>query len=269
MSNTIAIMGCGWLGFPLAEALLKDGWTVHGSTTSEDKMQSLKEAGITPFLLQLNPDQIKGNIVEFLQGPEVLLINVPPRLRAEDSESYIEKIKVLHSEVKKSGVKKIIFVSSTSVYGDQSGVLDERSNAMPNTESGRHLLASEQLFSQDPGLHTTVIRFGGLIGGDRHPVSHLSGKTDLRNGQHPVNLIHQTDAISLVRIIIEKEYWNAIVNGVAPEHPEKQDYYRSEALKRGLTPPDYQQSAGANEGKLVDCKYFPYKTSVFLTSIFS
>ncbi|MDC6350347.1 SDR family oxidoreductase [Zeaxanthinibacter sp. PT1] len=269
MSSTIAIMGCGWLGLPLAEALLKNGWTIHGSTTSEDKIQSLLNAGITPFLLQLSPDHIKGNIGQFLQGSEVLVINVPPRLRAEDSESYFDKMKVLHSEIKKSGVRKIIFVSSTSVYGDQSGVLDEKSKARPNTESGRHLLASEQLFIQDPGLHTTVVRFGGLIGGDRHPVSHLSGKTELRNGEHPVNLIHRTDAISLVQIIIEKEYWNAIVNGVAPEHPEKQDYYRSEALKRGLTPPDYQQSTGANPGKLVECKYFPYKRSVFLTSIFS
>jgi 3-hydroxyisobutyrate dehydrogenase-like beta-hydroxyacid dehydrogenase len=44
----ISILGCGWLGFPLAKALLEKvphQW----STTSPDKISILEKAGIHPF----------------------------------------------------------------------------------------------------------------------------------------------------------------------------------------------------------------------------
>ncbi|WP_373073387.1 SDR family oxidoreductase [Zeaxanthinibacter enoshimensis] len=269
MSKTIGVLGCGWLGFPLAQALLKDGYTVHGSTTSDDKLGSLDKAGITPFLIRLSPGGIEGDIQAFLRGVSILVINVPPRLRGNKGENYLNKLEHLRVQIRESGVKKIIFASSTSVYGDQEGQLDENSPPNPKTESGRQLLAAENLFREDPDLRTTIIRFGGLIGEDRHPISQLAGRTDLRNGHHPVNLIHQTDAVSLIQFIIHNDHWNKIINGVAPEHPTKQEYYRSEALKRNLLPPEYQPSAEEKPGKQVDCKYFPYNKYVFLTSIFS
>lgn len=30
---TVSILGCGWLGLPLAEQLLAEGYSVKGSTT--------------------------------------------------------------------------------------------------------------------------------------------------------------------------------------------------------------------------------------------
>ena len=41
----ISILGCGWLGFPLAQALLKAGFSTKGSTTSIDKKEMLEKAG--------------------------------------------------------------------------------------------------------------------------------------------------------------------------------------------------------------------------------
>lgn len=49
----ISILGCGWLGFPLAKALLLKGFSVKGSTTSSEKLATLEKAGITPFLITL------------------------------------------------------------------------------------------------------------------------------------------------------------------------------------------------------------------------
>ena len=47
----IAILGCGWLGFPLAIRLLQAGHKVEGSTTSVMKLQELSEEGIGPHLI--------------------------------------------------------------------------------------------------------------------------------------------------------------------------------------------------------------------------
>lgn len=45
----ISILGCGWLGLPLAKALIENGFSVKGSTTSTDKLTALENDGITPF----------------------------------------------------------------------------------------------------------------------------------------------------------------------------------------------------------------------------
>ena len=42
----IAVVGCGWLGFPLAKNFVELGNTVIGTTTSSEKLSDLQEAGI-------------------------------------------------------------------------------------------------------------------------------------------------------------------------------------------------------------------------------
>ncbi len=41
-----SILGIGWLGFPLAKKLIKIGYNVKGSTTSESKLENLKTNNI-------------------------------------------------------------------------------------------------------------------------------------------------------------------------------------------------------------------------------
>jgi 3-hydroxyisobutyrate dehydrogenase-like beta-hydroxyacid dehydrogenase len=53
MGIKISILGCGWLGLPLAKSLLAKSYEVKGSTTSENKLEVLINAGILPFQIQL------------------------------------------------------------------------------------------------------------------------------------------------------------------------------------------------------------------------
>jgi len=46
LNKQIAVLGCGWLGFPLAISLIEKGYLVKGSTTSESKLSDLKSKGI-------------------------------------------------------------------------------------------------------------------------------------------------------------------------------------------------------------------------------
>ncbi|RUA14157.1 MAG: short-chain dehydrogenase, partial [Flavobacteriia bacterium] len=49
MSNSIGVLGCGWLGLPLAQRLVESGFEVHGTTTSIEKVQQLQRLGIVPY----------------------------------------------------------------------------------------------------------------------------------------------------------------------------------------------------------------------------
>ena len=84
-------MGCGWLGLSLAKAFIEGGYLVRGTTTSEYKLGMLQKEGITPFLISLSEEKIVGDISGFLADAEVLVINIPPKLRDGNIENYVKK----------------------------------------------------------------------------------------------------------------------------------------------------------------------------------
>ncbi len=267
--SKIAIIGCGWLGLPLAETLLGKGHDIHGSTTSEQKRVRLHQKGINAFLLILSEHAIEGDIDGFLRAVDILIINVPPRLRGSKKENYVAKIQQLHTAARKAHIPNVIFVSSTSVYGDVAGNVTEATKPVPNTESGRQLLQAETVFRNDSHIQTTIVRFGGLIGADRHPINMLSGRTGLTNGGNFVNLIHLNDCIRILKFIIDHQWWNEVFNGVYPAHPTKQEYYRSEAFKRGLEPPHYKKENLKKGKKVVSENLYSVKKVSLKTSIHS
>lgn len=262
-------MGCGWLGLPLAKNFLALGYDVKGTTTSDSKLKKLEIAGITSFKIQLNENGISGNVADFLSGLNILIINVPPGLRSSNKADYVAKMELLLEEILKTSITNIVFVSSTSVYGNVEGEVTEETIPQPETESGRQLLQSEKLFLENMGLNATIVRFGGLIGEDRHPVKHLAGKKGLKNGEALVNLIHLDDCIQMITTIVKKDYWNTIFNGVYPLHPTKKDYYATEATKRGLPTPEFEFSSNKIVKKCIISKNYLNKLNYLYTSIIS
>ncbi|OIV42345.1 SDR family oxidoreductase [Flavobacterium johnsoniae] len=249
----ISILGCGWLGFPLAKRLIEKGYTVKGSTTSENKLSILENAGINPFLVILSEveesiesENVLESINDFLNNSEILIIDIPPKLRGNNADSsgssrkvFVEKIQNLIPFIEKSNVKKVLFVSSTSVYGDENEIITEETNPNPETESGKQLLLAEAILQKNKNFETTILRFGGLIGEDRHPVKFLAGKENLENPDAPVNLIHQNDCISIIEEIITQSKWNIVFNAVAPFHPTREEYYTQKAKEQNLVVPKF------------------------------
>ncbi len=267
MNNTIGIIGCGWLGFPLAKSCVEKGFAVKGSTTSEEKLAILVQEGIEPYKVILSEKEIEGSIEAFLKNVITLIINVPPKLRGTNPENYVAKMQLLHGYIQKTSIKNVVFVSSISVYGDFDGMGTENTIPKPETESGKQLLDAEHIFIADKNLQSTIIRFGGLISIDRHPVTMLSKREHLKNGNHPVNLIQRNDCIRIIMAVVQQNWWGEIINGVYPEHPTKKDYYTSEALKRGLKAPEYDDDS-SEKGKIISSNWLiNVKNFRFVTSI--
>lgn len=243
----ISILGCGWLGFPLAKALLENNFAVKGSTTSESKLAALKSFGIDLFLISLESKSINGAIEDFLKGSETLIIDIPPQLRGKNTDTtnektFVNKIKVLIPYLEKSTIQNVLFVSSTSVYGEVNAVISEATQPQPNTESGKQLLEAEMLLQSNKNFQTTILRFGGLLGDDRNPITSLSGKQNLENPETPINFIHQQDCIGIILKIIATDSWNEIYNGVSPFHPTREEYYTQKATELNLPLPTFDHT---------------------------
>ena len=135
----------------------------------------------------------------------ILIINIPPKLRGSQTENFVLKIKNCIPFIEKSSVKKVVFVSSSSVYADDNAIVSQFTNPNPDSESGKQLLQVENLLQSNLNFKTTIVRFGGLIGNDRHPIKMLSGKINIANPEAPVNLIHQNDCIAIIKKIIQTD----------------------------------------------------------------
>lgn len=202
--KTWGILGLGWLGAALQNTLRDQGCTTWGTHRTE-----------CDLLTGPAPDRVC----------DVLFLNTPP-LKALAPDVYAEKIAT-------SAAERIIFISSTSVYGEAQAHVTETDTPQPDSPNGQWLVATERALCERLKERLTIIRPGGLIGSERHPIRSMAGKTGIPDGV--VNLIHRTDLIG----IILKAPPAAVINAVAPFHPLKSEYYSSWAHKLQLPAPQF------------------------------
>ena len=236
----ISIMGCGWLGLPLAERFVQLGYRVNGSTTSETKLGLLREKQIIPFLLNLQEAEVGNERLQDFLNTEILILNIPPKLRADGGESYLRQLRLLLKAMCLSPVSRVLFVSSTSVYLDLNRVITEEDIVFTEEQDPDNtLLQAEKLFQDREDWMCTVVRFAGLVGGSRQPGRFMAGKKDLLDGDAPVNLIHLDDCINILQQIVQQEKWNKVYNACADEHPIRKDFYQAATLAIGAEPPTF------------------------------
>jgi len=251
--ESISILGCGWLGLPLGVALMKEGYFVKGSTTKEAKIDLLRQAGIEPYLVTLDPDIDGDDLCDFLQS-DILVLNIPPSRREDIVEFHIQQISSLIDALGQSPVRSVLFVSSTSVYPMLNREVSEEDALDPDSPSGQALLHAEEMLMQESGFQTTVVRFGGLVGYERGPESYLARMTEISAPRQPMNLIHRDDCVRIIMEIIRLRQWGEVFNACSPEHPLRIDYYRRAAEASGLVLPPEAETAEPAAFKLVSSR---------------
>ena len=240
--KTVSVLGTGWLGQPLAEFFVSRGFRVKASTTTESRLSDLSLLHFEPFLL--NIDQLPGNVQEFLRA-DILVINIPSKKR----EAFIR----LAEEIEKSDIKRIVFVSSTSVYANNNTIITESADG---EGLGGPLFEIENLLrkSRENGkarkIQTTIVRFGGLVGYSRNPGNFFVSGRSVRNPDSPVNLIHRDDCIGIIGKIVENEVWGEVFNCCADTHPTKRQFYTQAAVSIGNPVPEFVDS-GVKSFKII------------------
>jgi nucleoside-diphosphate-sugar epimerase len=232
----ISVLGCGWLGLPLAEALVAKGFEVKGSVTSFAKHELMRQRGIRPYRLVLETDHIEMDDADFF-NTDLIIVSIPPR-RADDVERiFPAQIGQLIRFLKEYRVPRVLFISSTSVYPEISGIVKEDDAVTPDKVSGRALLEAEKLLIRDHAFKTTIIRFGGLIGADRNPARFLTRRKEVFDGSKPVNLIHRDDCIQIILELIGQEVWGEVFNACCPVHPTRKEFYEKASEVSGIPAP--------------------------------
>jgi nucleoside-diphosphate-sugar epimerase len=199
----ILIVGCGAIGFELAETLADAGHDVTGLK------RNLPPASPEKFKL-VRADITSATDLEALDTDfEHIFFIVSADSRNENSyhdiyETGIDNL--LNLFVQTGCNAPWIFVSSTSVYGQSHGEwVDESSVTTPNKSTSLKIVQAEQkLMAQNPA--NVVVRFSGIYGSGREYLLRMAQQTPSIQ-QHPpyyTNRIHQRDCIGVLAFLLER-----------------------------------------------------------------
>ena len=258
----IAIVGCGWLGFPLAQFLKSKGHFILGTTTSNKKLPQLNSIGIQSKIWSLTGFETITS-TSFLHDMDVVVVNIPPSKYSSEklySDALANFGALLPSSV------KVLYISTTGVYPETEMNATENYTFSENDLTKQTVLAEIKL-RKVLLERLTILRLAGLFGPNRHPVKFLAGKINLPHGNAPLNLIHLNDVIRLIEQIITVNYWGEILNGCYPNHPSKKEYYEKAAVFYKLQVPKFLDGGElfkkiSSHKSITELK-FKYENSIF------
>lgn len=244
MRHNVGIVGLGYLGLPIANRLQNLGMSVIASKGSLAEPSVIDTIKVVPLNLGVQPFRLPESSTGLFKV-DTLICSIPP----SGCPEYAEAVDWLVQQAMIHKVTKFILLSSISVYGESMRVCDENSVLEPITKSALAMVQAEKKLLQSNLDNVMVLRLGGLFSDDRHPVKHLAGKTNIKNGQHVVNLLHKEDAVLAICTAVsssESGVWNIC----ADDHPSRAEFYTKEAKRLGLTVPEFDL-LDFNKGKMV------------------
>jgi len=203
-AKRVLIAGCGDLGLRVAKLLgLENTANRSWGLRRQPDLESTKDI---PSLTWIACDLTQPSTLLALPKDitHVLYTAAPnARTEADYRAVYRDGLERLLHAVASPALQRVLFVSSTAVYGDHGAQwIDEDTPTAPKSFNGRVLLETEQwLRSQSAQVETVSLRLSGIYGPGR---SYLLDR--LRTGQatapaaesHWVNRIHIEDAAAAI-----------------------------------------------------------------------
>ena len=232
MKKKISIIGCGWLGMPLALSLSQNRYSVSGLTRNLNRLDCLKKSGVETYSFSVFDELSNYNASFFLA--DIIIITLPFKRSFEDPFIYYRQIEWVLSQIKKT--TQVIFTSTTSIYSKNSGIYTEKSTIVYETDRIKALYYTEQLILNTMP-NSSVLRLAGLYGPEREIGKSFFKKKVQINGNVTVNLVHLDDVIAVIHTIISRQIYKPILNVVSSRHPLKKDLYKpflTDTIENGI-----------------------------------
>lgn len=200
----ILVAGCGKLGSAIAvllNALPEQPAQLYGLRRNPAKVPEGVE-GIGADLT--SPETLAGKLPDNL---DTVIYCLTPSSYDEQGyrDAYVNGLVNLLEALGNQQLKRLFFISSTSVYAqDDDSLVDETSPALPSRITGQQILAGEQT-ALTSGHPATVIRFSGIYGPSRRRFLEevIAGRMNPATPAPFSNRIHEEDAAAAVAYLNE------------------------------------------------------------------
>ena len=216
MEKSVLLIGVGWLGKQILQTFSRNGIFVGACSRSEEKLCQMIPL-MAKYLVTIEETSFKlsaiGSETPQISSYSHCVICLPPYAALK------HHIKDILHQLQPNAT--VIFCSSIGIY-HPAKTINELSLLKKD-----HLLFEQEL---EVKKHRHVIlRLGGLVGSERHPIySLVKNKRQIYKGD-TVNLIHAKDICSIILKLVRQEVFNKIYNVVYPNHMRKGEYYEQSA----------------------------------------
>jgi nucleoside-diphosphate-sugar epimerase len=277
MMNRIVILGCGFVGARAARLFVRGGWDVTGVTRTKESAARLAGEPFKAMACDISGD-LSGRIE--LQDADALISAVSPG-RGGGEEAYRQVyLRGLENAIAGLKPKRVLFVSSTSVYAQNDGSwVTEESPAEPVTATSRILREAEEVALANGGQ---VARLAGIYGPGRSVLlrKFLDGTAVIEgDGTRHINQIHAEDAAGALYHMIARDLPPGIYNVVDDQPVTQAKCYgwMAERLGRPLPPHgplDMNRKRGVTDKRVSNAKlrslgwapeYLSYREALVLT----
>ncbi len=197
----VVVAGVGFVGLATARLFHAAGWDVLGLTHSAESAERL--AG-EPFAVVACDIAVRESVEQISAAPDVVIHCASSSRGGADAyrSVYLEGARNL---LEMLAPKRLIFTSSTSVYGQIDGAwVDETSATDPSRETGRILRETEDLVLAHGGI---VARLAGIYGPGRSVLlrKFFSGEALIEgDGSRVINQVHRDDIASALLSLVER-----------------------------------------------------------------
>lgn len=223
MKKQLLIIGFGWLGQNYALANKLNFEKVTGIKKSLKLLYKL-DPTVEILTVELYEDNSLNRIYDVLEKVSHILVALPPS-SVDTPDTYLQFLDKL-AEVLISKELKTIFISSIG-----AGSL---------FESERTILLNQAENSISKVNSCKVLRLGGLMGADRHPVLSLARSHSAINGADLVNLISIEDCCGTIDFLFDNfSSLPKLLTAVSPYHPAKVEYYNKSSVEYKVPHPHY------------------------------
>lgn len=235
-SETRLIIGCGYLGMRIAQAWQQQGHRVFALTRS--RAETFRALGWEPLVGDITQP---GTLPPWPEAATILYAVGMDRSSGRSfREVYVDGLRQVLTTLPREG--RLIYVSSTSVYGQCHGELvDENSPTEPIEESGQIILEAEHLL-RTLRPSAILLRFAGIYGPDRvlRRSALLAGQPLIGDADKWLNLIHVDDGVQAV-LLAETRAAAGELYIVSDNHPvRRRDFYTEAARLLGAPPARFE-----------------------------
>jgi nucleoside-diphosphate-sugar epimerase len=236
VASKTLIIGCGYIGLPLALRLQQKGHDIIAWVHSAASAASLAEY---PFHRIVTGSVADRDVWDAAGEAIDLVIHCASSGHGDEAayeEVFLQGARMMGERQPRA---KRFFVSSTSVYGQTQGeVVTEESPAEPLAATGRILREAERVALASGA---TVVRSAGIYGPNRAVLFEKLRRGEAvieGDGLRWINQIHQRDLVAALAHLIEACAHGEIYNAVDDTPMTALDYYAwcSEFLHKPMPP---------------------------------
>ncbi|MEL6374333.1 MAG: SDR family oxidoreductase [Pseudomonadota bacterium] len=243
MEDHLFCFGLGFSARTFANAMRARGWTICGTSRSDEGVARLSASGFDG--VRFDGTQPSAPVKATLARANRVLISISPDEAGDATLLHHGEDLARHAPQ----LKWIGYLSTIGVYGDAGGAwIDETTPTAPSSARGRHRVAAEEAwlqFGARHGVPVQLFRLAGIYGPGRSPLEKVrrgTARRIVKPGQ-VFNRIHVDDIAQVLRAA------SAADTGAGPAAPEvfnvcddepapPQDVVAYAAGLLNVTPPD-------------------------------